>query len=306
MADKLYFNVFTDTEATQPAVNDAALGERASRGIAEVLERHKIRGTYHVIPSDLEASPALYRELGERGHEIGLHIHPAADGYEEFLGIYGPEDQREILGRAVERFQKVMGHAPKTFCPGYVSVNDHTYGVLYDLGFRNAITTMPTRVLPECAAIHAGVPLDAHYAHRFNRALIGDLDLVELPLTVDPDSRMWGGKQPLDLRIELVDAKNHWYTIKKTIDRQVAANVPVKMIRAATHNTFEYSDPANFRRETLERVIDHVFDLAGKAGLTCTPATATEMAAAYRAAVPLGSNRTKLTLDRRGYGKKAV
>ena len=47
--------------------------------------------------------------------------------------------------------------------------------------------------------------------------LSGGLDFVVIPQTIDPDSRMWGGKTPLDLRVELVDAKNHWYTIHKAV-----------------------------------------------------------------------------------------
>ncbi len=304
MSDKLYFNFFVDCEATQPAVHDAALGERASRGIADILEGRDMRGTFHVIPSDLEASPKLYRDLHVRGHEIGLHVHPAADGYAEFLGVYGPDVQREILSGCIDRFVKVMGFRPLTMCPGYASANDYTYGVLYELGFRHGITGIPTRVLPECAAVHAGAPLDPHYAHRFNRVLVGDLDFVEIPPTIDPDSRMWGGKHPQDLRIELVDAKNHWYTIKKSVDRQIAAKAPIKVIRAITHNIFEYGDERDFRRQTMVGVLDHVQRIATDSGLEFLGTTAENIAAAYRQAVPLGSTVTMLSLDRRGYQQK--
>lgn len=306
MAEKLFVNFFIDCEATQPAVNDISLGERSSRGFADVLEAHGLRGTYHVIPSDLEASPAVYRELATRGHEIGLHVHPAADGYEEFLGVYGSHQQHEILSRAVERFADVMGSSPRTFCPGYGSSNDHTYGVLYDLGFRHGMTGIPTRVLPECASVHAGAPLDIHYANRHNRVLVGDLDFVEIPLTIDPDSRLWGGKHPLDLRVELVDAKNHWYTIKKAVDRQVAGRVPVKVVRGLTHNTFDYSDPRDFRRQTLNQMIHHIRSIAAAAGLDWVAGTADQIAETYRASVPVGSTTTELKLDRRGYAKPSA
>jgi len=304
MAELLYFSLSIDCEATQPAVADAMLGERASRGFAEVLEGHGLRGTFHVLPGDAEAHPGLYRELHGRKHELGLHVHPGADGYQEFLGVYGPEDQTRILRQAADRFAQTLGFLPDNICIGYASTNDFTYGVLHDLGFRHGTTSIPTRVLPECASIHAGAPLDVHYAHRFNRVLPGDLDYVEIPPTVDPDSRMWGGRHPLDLRVELVDAKNHWYTIDKAVRRQVQEAVPVKVIRTATHNTFEYGDPRDFRRETLERVIQHTFAIARSHGLECAAATGAEIAQGYRAAVPLGSALPALALDRRGYGGK--
>jgi peptidoglycan/xylan/chitin deacetylase (PgdA/CDA1 family) len=126
MPDKLYFNFFTDCEATQPAINDAALGERATRGIADVLESHGLRGTFHVLPTDTEASSSMYRELHARGHEIGLHVHPAVDGFAEFLGVYGPDDQMKILRMNHDRFAQATGFAPETICIGYVSTNDHT------------------------------------------------------------------------------------------------------------------------------------------------------------------------------------
>ncbi|NUQ63657.1 MAG: polysaccharide deacetylase family protein [Pirellulales bacterium] len=302
MAERLYFSLSIDCEATQPAIADAALGERASRGFAEVLEGRGLRGTFHVLPGDIEAHGDLYRELHARGHELGLHVHPAADGHQEFLGVYGPDDQARILRQAADRFSQVVGFPPDNICVGYLSTNDFTYGVLHNLGFRHGTTSLPTRVLPECASVHAGAPLDVHYAHRFNRVLVGDLDYVEIPPTIDPDSRMWGGRHPLDLRIELVDAKNHWYTIDKAVRRQVQQAVPVKVIRAATHNTFEYADPRDFRRQTLGAVIEHAFRIAETHGLECVAATGAEIARAYRAAVPRESTAASLSLDRRGYG----
>ena len=292
----------TDCEALQPAVRDADLGERSSRGIAEVLERHQLRGTFYVIPADLAVHGAMYRELEIRGHEVGLHIHPAAQGYNEFLGVHGPDDQRKILSEAADRFADAMGRRPISLSMGYASINDYTFSILAELGFRQGCNTIPSRVLPECASVHAGAPLDPHYAHRFNRVLVGDLDFIEVPHTLDPDSRMWGGKHPLDLRIELVDAKNHFYTIDKAIRRQLNdASIPVKSIRVTTHNTFDFSAKTDFRRETMEGVIQHTQQLAAKHGVTIKAATVSELAAAYRKAVPLGSTATQTELDRRGY-----
>ena len=86
-----------------------------------------------------------------------------------------------------------------------------------------------------------------HYAHAYNRLLPEWLDFVEVRRTLDPDSRMWGGKHPQDLRVELVDAKNHWYTIDKAVERQFRENTPVKY--KITHNTYEFGrGTGEFRR----------------------------------------------------------
>ncbi len=210
----VYFNLSTDCEATGPAVADAALGKRATQGLAAILDAEGWRGSFFVIPTDIEAHGALYREIAERGHEVGFHVHPAAQGYAEFCGLYGPETQEKIISEAVERFVQVMGEPPQGFSMGYASANDYTYPILAKLGFTHGMCSMPGRILPECASVWAGAPLFMHYAHPHNRVLPGALDFVEIPATIDWESRMWGGKHPQYLRVELVDAKNHFYTMR--------------------------------------------------------------------------------------------
>jgi len=299
--NKLHFGFFVDCESTQPAINDAQLGERADRGIADILEMHQLHGTFHVLPTEAEANAKLYRDLHQRGHEIGLHVHPSTQGYGEFFGVYGPDDQRKILKEAKDRAQSALGFEVGSLCIGYASTNDHSYAVFESLGFRHGITSIPTRILPECASVHAGAPLGIHYANRHNRVLAGDMDYVEVPVTVDPDSRMWGGKHPQDLRVELVDAKNHYYTIKKSVERQLTEKPPVLYLLGITHNIFDYSDPQNFRRQTLEGMIGHVKDIAAKHNMQLVAATIGGLAEIYRRAVPRGSNATVLELDRSGY-----
>jgi len=295
----IYFNITTDCEATQPAVNNPGLGERATGGLAEVLEHEGWRGTFLVIPTDIETHGGLYKDLRERGHEVGLHLHPAAQGYSEFCGIYGAEMQEKIINEAACRFAQVMGERPRSFCMGYGSANDYTYSVLVKLGFTHGMCSVPGRILPECASVWAGAPLFMHYVHPYNRVLIGDLDFVEIPITIDWESRMWGGKHPQDLRIELVDAKNHFYTIEKSFHRQIEEKVPVKLIHACTHNIFEYSDPKDFRRQTLEGIITHFKNIGSNSGFQAVGATLKEIANLYRQRVK--REKSKLTLDRRGY-----
>ncbi len=301
MQTRLFFTNQIDCEATQPAIQDAALGRRALLGYAQVLEAHQLKGTFYCIPSEARANGEVYRDLRARGHEVGLHVHAADLGYAEFLGVYGPDEQREILTRCTDQLEQDLGFRPNSLCLGYGSSNDYTRPVLVDLGYRHGMTQIPGRILPECASVAAGAPVDPYYPHRWNRVLRGDLDFVELPNTYDQDSRMWGGKHPMDLRIELVDAKNHFYTIKKQIQRLQREQPAVFTISAVTHNTFEYSDPRDFRRQTLEGVIGHVVRLAKEHDLELVPATHAEVAQAFRSRVALPTQTDQLALDRRGY-----
>jgi peptidoglycan/xylan/chitin deacetylase (PgdA/CDA1 family) len=299
---EMFFNLQVDCESTQRTIQNPALGASALRGLGEVLAQTGQKATFVVIPPDIRAHAPLYRELEAQGHEIGLHLHPAEQGYAEFLGVYGFDDQVRIIAEGVDVFAEHFGRRPLAFTPGYCSANDHTFPALEALGFTHGTVSMPTRNLPNLACVWGNSPLDAHYPHRYNHSLSGDVDFVDVPPTLDPDSRLWGGAHPQDLRVELVDAKNHWYTIHKSVQRQLAAGgkLPVKYLKALTHNIFDYGDPRDFRRETLLGIIAAARQICDQAGCTLVPATTAGIAQAYRQAVPRPAGGQALTLDARG------
>ncbi len=298
MNSTFFLLVMVDCEATQHSLQDPALGERAVRGLMEIAAEKDFSLTLFATPGDLAASAALYGEATSRNHEVGLHLHPADLGYDDFLGVCGSDIQRRILSEAMDRFVDAMGASPKAFSPGYFSANDYTFPLLAELGFSHGCMSVPGRVLPECASVWAGAPLDTHYANPNNRLLAGGLDFVNFPATVDPDSLMWGGKHPQDLRVELVDAKNHWYTIAKAVERQMHNPPPICTIRVTTHNTFEYGDRRDFRRQTLVKMIDHTRKIVTDAGAELSPVTAQQAAALYRRVSP-PHDAARLELDTR-------
>lgn len=299
---RIHFNFQIDCESTEPNFNNPELGKRAILGIGEILNQEGVKGTFAVIPSDIKIHHQIYKELEAEGHEIGLHTHPSAQGYGHFLGSYGYTDQITIIDEGCRIFEEHMGYRPKHFTPGYASANDHTFPVLEELGFTHGLVSIPTRNLPQCACVWGDSPMDAHYPNRNNRCLIGDVDFVDIPHTIDWESRMWGGAHPQDLRIELVDAKNHWYTISKNITRQIQADdqIPVKSIKAVTHNTFDYSDPKDFRHITLIGVLAALRDICEKQNIEICFSTNLEIAQEYRKSVPLEKQKIKLDLDTSG------
>jgi peptidoglycan/xylan/chitin deacetylase (PgdA/CDA1 family) len=300
---RLFVTIQVDCEASQAAIDDIDLGTRAVLGIAGICEREGLRATFAVIPTDVTGAPGLYRRMLSAGHEVALHTHPKEEGWEEYLGIYGHEEQVEIIGTAAGKLADELGDAPRGFTPGYFSANDHTYPTLVELGFTHGTVSLPTRNLPQCACVWGNSPSWAHYAHRNNRCLSGDLDFVDIPPTFDPESRLWGGATPQDLRVELVDAKNHYYTVEKAVRSQLATGSPSALpyIKVLTHNIFEYSDPADFRRATLLGIIRAIREIADRNSLEIVPATTAEIAAAYRSAVPLPASAPLLTPERRGW-----
>ncbi len=118
---RFYVNWSIDCEATQHSVNDADLGYRGASGYADILDAHGLKGTFFMIPGDAGSRPDFYRSLPKRGHEIGLHLHPGDEGYFEFAGVMGPDEQRELMATAKDRWAQAIGFAPVCFCMGYAS-----------------------------------------------------------------------------------------------------------------------------------------------------------------------------------------
>lgn len=285
MNGELLFALQVDCECTKPTLRNAAAGERNVQSLRQALDQVGTLGTFLALPGDLEASSQVYRALEADGHEVGLHLHIDAHGRSEFMGDKSADEQRLLLGAATDRFAQVMGRRPTCFCPGYFSANDSTFEILVEAGLTHGAVSCPTRVLRECASVWAGSSLDPRYPHRHNRILDGDVDFVDLPVTIDPESRMWGGAHPLDLRVELVDAKNHWYTIDKSVRRQVTCGVPVRQLHALTHNTYEYG-ASDFRRQTLVGMVAAAREIAVRETLLFKSATLKQIAEAFRQRVP--------------------
>ena len=300
--EPVLFNIQVDCECTQRSIAAPALGERALQGVREICAASGWKATFVVIPSDMRAHAARYRDLEAEGHEVGLHVHPGEQGYAEFLGVYGFDEQVQILTEAAAVFADHMNRPPVCFTPGYFSANDHTFAALEAAGLRHGTVSCPTRNLPQCACVWGSSPMGAHYPHRHNRCLQGEVDFVDVPMTIDPESRLWGGAHPQDLRVELVDAKNHYYTIEKAVKRQLEPRdtTPVKYIKVLTHNIFDYAEERDFRRQTLLGIIDASRRICADQEAELVPATTADIASQYRDKVPVPARGERLELDTRG------
>ena len=302
---KFWVNFTIDCEATQGYVDDPGRGIKSARGYRDVLEKYGQKGTFFLLPSDAKVDPGFYRELPLRGHEVGLHLHPLDEGFFEFTGVMGPDEQRGMISVVKDRWTEALGFEPKSFCMGYATANDFTYAILDELGFTHGQVGVPGRSIPETACFWEGFPPDIHYANRFNRMYPGDLDFIDIPYTIDPESRIWGGKACLALYIEQVDAKNHWYTIYKAVRRQKDDDsAPVKFLRTVTHNFHDFANPKDFRGQTLIGIIEGIRGVLDGEDCELVPATMEMMAEEYRRTAPKVDIRQKLRLDRRAYGKK--
>ncbi len=273
-----------DCESTREEIADPVLGERAVRGFAAILEEEGWRGTFFVTPEEVVALAGTIQRLAETGHEIALHPHPEPSGWPSpYLGTYSSEDQQRIIVGGLDCFERTAGMRPVSCRPGYASANDATFGVLAANGIRQTSASMPGRNMTALASNWAGAPLFPHFAHAHNRLLEGSLDLVELPISVDWETMIWGGRHPQDLRVEFTDSKNHSFVIDKFMRRQAAGQLLVKPVVAFTHNIFRYDDPRDFRYETMKGMIRSMKQVAGELGFGYQGCTIAEAAAQYRA-----------------------
>jgi peptidoglycan/xylan/chitin deacetylase (PgdA/CDA1 family) len=231
------------------------LGERAMRGYCEALLGHGLTATLFVVPAAAARHRILLQELAAQSIEIGLHFHPQDHGHADFLGAFTAEEQAHMLTPAIDAWSQAMGCLPTVFRPGNFSANDATFPTLASLGFLAGSVSCPRRTFVEVRANWNGAPLDPHFAHPANRLLTGSLPLLEVPVTVDPESMLWGGRTPLELRLEMVDGRAHGYTLRKSITRQQQAGQGCIVLTALTHNIFDYSDPREFRRQVLDDVV---------------------------------------------------
>lgn len=288
MPDNVFHICWTiDCESSHPAIQDLDLGRNAVRGFTELVEKAGWKGTFFLIPEEVAPLRQEFRDVAARHHEIGIHPHPLASGYEnDYLGTYSRETQLEILQRGLAQFREHLGVGPLSCRPGYCSANDATFSVMEECGIRQASASMPGRRMAKVASVWAGAPLFAHRAHAHNRVMEGAMDLIEVPITVDWESMIWGGAHPQDLRVEFTDAKNHSLLIEKVMQRQVDEKLPFKALVILTHNLFRFADDGDFRRATMSGMIDAIRHCGEKLKVKLVGCSIAEAATAYRTAVP--------------------
>ncbi len=286
MSDELYLVFTMDCEriarfSPPGGPQDWNISERAIRGFAETLLENNLIGTFFIVPETAQRHRELFLELEKEGFELGMHYHAQAflDGrYKKYLGEYSYEEQYEQLEAAKDYWEKALERSAESFRAGNCSASDDTFRVLKELGFRQGSTYIPDRNIPKFAAVWVGAYPYAHHTHSSNRLIPGDMEYFEVPITADPErSRVWGGKDTLQLRIEQVgkevSPQQHLDLIDRIIRDQVEKEIPIKTIVPVTHNFFDYSDRENPLQRHLARVAKYFWEAAERFGLKLMPAT---------------------------------
>lgn len=293
--DKIYVLITMDVEPALPEGErpEGASGprnyvesERFIRGYARRAAAHGYPVSYMLHPEVTEHHADLFLELEAEGACLGLHLHPwkFADGhYQAHFGGLSAEMQAAILSEATAVWYGHMGKRPRYFRPGTFSANDSTFGVLDRLGFLGGSVSIPGRVYPDLNAVWAGATLDPHRGHGSFRQVPGDLDFVNIPLSVDISGlEDRNGRQfHWDLRPDWQSAD--YSRIARNIVSQVRARAPrVPVVHMVTHNDNDYGDDNDRVCRNFESVLAEIGAAIREAGAEPVGATFADVVAMVR------------------------
>lgn len=94
--------------------------------LLDILRERRIRATFYVIGSRVQAYPQLTRRIVDEGHELGNHTwaHP-------FLSRHGPERVLAELDRTAGIIYETIGHVPVTMRPPYGAITDRQSRMIF-------------------------------------------------------------------------------------------------------------------------------------------------------------------------------
>lgn len=111
--------------------------------IMDLLDEYHIKGLFFVDIAEAwdygeDRIAGVLRHIKERGHDVGVHIHPdhMADKNRLFLSEYKREEQFEIIKKCTLFYESVLGDKPLAFRAGKYGANRDTLDILAELGYK--------------------------------------------------------------------------------------------------------------------------------------------------------------------------
>lgn len=153
--------------------------ERNISAFTESVEEYGFKATFFAVPEAAAAHRALFRQLIDRGHEVGLHLHPHTFRYgvNEYLGNLPSETQRTLVDDASGAFEAALGFRPTSFRPGHFSATIETLKVLATSGFRRGSFGIPGRFRFGTGSDWRGWPKDCRYVEGLFEAPVTTCEL---------------------------------------------------------------------------------------------------------------------------------
>ena len=140
--------------------------------ILRLLDREQIPATFFIPGHTVETFPDSVHAILAAGHEVGHH------GYlHENPVTLAPDEERRVLERGLESFEKVAGIRPSGYRSPAWDNSESTIDLLLEYGFQYESSLMGNDFTPYWCRSGDQLSLDAPYK-------FGDtVDLVELPVS---------------------------------------------------------------------------------------------------------------------------
>lgn len=110
--------------------------------IIEICDHYGAKGLFFVdIPEIWDMGYEKIREvilyIREKGHDVGVHIHPhhMPNETRQFLFDYSKQEQYEIIDACTKKYIEITGEMPKCFRAGKYGANRDTLDILNELGY---------------------------------------------------------------------------------------------------------------------------------------------------------------------------
>jgi Polysaccharide deacetylase len=142
----LFLTVDTeDAYFTEPhLMTGSGIGpEYGVSGVMDALERRGLRATFFVNVYESDRQPAgsvqgVVEQIVGRGHEVGLHTHPAPElaWYNRPLYRQSRDEQAHVIDRGLQRISSWTGKEVVSYRAGGYAMNDDTLAVLAQAGFQ--------------------------------------------------------------------------------------------------------------------------------------------------------------------------
>lgn len=147
--------------------------------------------------------PVIY-SIQERGHYIGVHIHPdhMADKKRLFLWEYSEKEQREIITLATHMYKKITGESPIYFRAGKYSANAITLSILKELGYKYDFSQFYGQKW-----CHINPPVAINYPHALGT-------LTEIPVTTFSVGKLFSYEKFEKVDLEM-DTRQFRYAINQ-------------------------------------------------------------------------------------------
>ena len=266
------------TPSTVPGPGDWDEARRAMASFAEAIADESLKGTFFVAPECLGRLKEAVNELLSAEMELGMLCHPQLANYEGYLGSYGYDLQREIIGVGKAVWRDKLGEDPVNFRPGFFSANDYTFQILCTEGFSQGSCSLPGRVAPEqCSLWQKSYPF-AHHTDPLDRKITGSMEFFEVPVTSDFEAKGVSSNgepfTPRHLRVEAADVSEQAESlINKHLNRMEADRPDVRSIVFVTHNSVGWGEEEDPHLERLHNLASLLRGIAEKRKMELVPAS---------------------------------